>query len=217
MTPAEIALLCHEANRAYCRVIGDPIQRPWHELETEHRDDLTGAVTFVLEHPLVAAVDLHERWRSVRTAQGWTWGPRVDFLERRHPGLVDYHLLPDAQARKLELFIGIVSALRAASAHEAVPAPVTYDVESARRNLDVRADYTEVSAAGQRTLDTLRARTAQDLITELAQGLTAEQQSLEMLRGADLAHDVSRAASELEEALRQEHERREEEQRRDIH
>ena len=35
---AGIARVCHEANRAYCVVVGDPVLPGWDELEESYRD-----------------------------------------------------------------------------------------------------------------------------------------------------------------------------------
>lgn len=41
--------------------------------------------------------NVHEVWAQTRIAQGWTYGPRRDDAARRHPCLVPYGQLSEAE------------------------------------------------------------------------------------------------------------------------
>lgn len=40
---------------------------------------------------------VHEAWARLRVAQGWQYGPVRDDAGKRHPGLVPYDELPEAE------------------------------------------------------------------------------------------------------------------------
>lgn len=41
------------------------------------------------------AKNVHEVWAATRIAQGWTYGPKRDDAEKKHPCLVPYEELPE--------------------------------------------------------------------------------------------------------------------------
>jgi hypothetical protein len=43
------------------------------------------------------AENAHDTWARQRIAQGWTWGPERDDAGKRHPDLVPYAQLSDAE------------------------------------------------------------------------------------------------------------------------
>ena len=43
------------------------------------------------------AENTHDTWASLRLAEGWTYGPHRDDNLKRHPGLVVYADLPEAE------------------------------------------------------------------------------------------------------------------------
>jgi hypothetical protein len=45
----------------------------------------------------VLAKNTHEIWAARRMAEGWTHGSERNDHAKRHPGLVPYELLPDAE------------------------------------------------------------------------------------------------------------------------
>ena len=43
------------------------------------------------------AENTHEVWAQQRIKDGWTWGPKRDDQEKRHPGLVPYMKLSESE------------------------------------------------------------------------------------------------------------------------
>jgi len=111
MKPHEIAQVCHEANAAYCRVIGDATQRSWNEAEQWQRDSAIKGVEFAQANPNAPASAQHDAWLADKAADGWTYGPLKDPSTKQHPCIVPYAGLPLEQRRKDALFKAIVNAL----------------------------------------------------------------------------------------------------------
>lgn len=43
------------------------------------------------------ARNTHDKWSEAKMAQGYTYGPKVDDKEKKHPCLVDYDELPEEE------------------------------------------------------------------------------------------------------------------------
>jgi hypothetical protein len=111
MTNDCIALVCHEANRAYCRTVGDTSQLPWNEAPDWQKESAVKGVKFALENPNAAPSDSHESWLAEKRATGWKYGPVKDAEKKEHPCFVPYEELPVDQRRKDRLFLAVVRAL----------------------------------------------------------------------------------------------------------
>jgi hypothetical protein len=108
-TDAQIAEVCHEANRALQRINGDPHADPeWADVPWR-----ASAVADV--HTARAGTtpqEMHAAWCARKRAQGWTWGPVRDEQARTHPCLVDdYQLVPWPERAKDALYLAIIGAL----------------------------------------------------------------------------------------------------------
>lgn len=110
-TIAEIAWVCHEANRAYCQTIGDDSQPPWEEAPNWQRMSALKGVQFHIDHPDADAAASHNSWLEEKRADGWTYGQTKDPGRKQHPCFVPFEQLPMAQQRKDFLFRAIVHAL----------------------------------------------------------------------------------------------------------
>lgn len=110
MNTEGVAQICHEANRAYCEVILDDSQKPWHEATSWQRESAIRGVEYALDHPGASADAQHEAWRADKQANGWTYGPIKDAAIKEHPCMVPYCDLPIEQRLKDELFRSIVHA-----------------------------------------------------------------------------------------------------------
>lgn len=104
-----VARICHEANRAYCVMTGDPGLSPWDELEESYRESTRTGVRMAASGS--TPEESHAGWMMERLDAGWKHGPVLDRAAKIHPNLVPYHQLPEAQQRKDALFLGIVDAV----------------------------------------------------------------------------------------------------------
>lgn len=111
MNSADIAMIAHEANRAYCKQIGDDTQLPWDQAEQWQRDSAIKGVEFHLANPDATPENSHESWLAEKEATGWKYGPVKDPEKKEHPCFVPYNQLPVIQQAKDYLFRGIVHAL----------------------------------------------------------------------------------------------------------
>lgn len=113
ITIRQIAEVCHEANRALTKHVGDvPVQPPWDEAPEEMRTSSIRGVQFALEHPNATPAEQHDAWACDKIASGWKHGPVKDEAKKEHPALVAYNDLPAGTKSKDALFRGIVEALR---------------------------------------------------------------------------------------------------------
>jgi RyR domain len=111
----QTAIICHEANRAYCRTIGDSSQPDWAHAEEWQRLSSIKGVMFYLgalsEGRELDPSAAHTNWLSDKTKDGWSYGPVKDAVKKQHPCFVSYGDLPFEQRLKDYIFIGIVEAI----------------------------------------------------------------------------------------------------------
>lgn len=111
MTAEEIARICHEANRAYCRALGDYSQESWNLAPIWQRESAIEGVRAALADRARTPEASHRGWMDHKLAEGWRYGPIKDAQAKTHPCLISYDALPEEQRRKDELFLAIVRAL----------------------------------------------------------------------------------------------------------
>ena len=111
MTTEQIAIVCHEANRAYCATLGDNSQPAWADAPEWQRTSAVNGVRFHLANPDAAPSHSHEEWLKEKEATGWKYGPVKDPDKKEHPCFVPYDQLPAEQQAKDALFIAVVKAL----------------------------------------------------------------------------------------------------------
>lgn len=107
----EIARVCHEANRAYCLVLGDTSQPSWREATDDIRSSAVMGVVFRQQNPDAPPSAQHEQWAKDKIDAGWTYGEVKDAEKKTHPSLVPFERLPIAEQRKDRLFAAVVQAL----------------------------------------------------------------------------------------------------------
>lgn len=112
MKVEQIAEICHEANRTYCKIIGDPVQPCWDESPQWQRESAINGVIQILNGYLITPGKTHESWMAHKIADGWKYGPVKDAEKKEHPCLVPYDQLPEEQRRKDYLFLSIVTAFQ---------------------------------------------------------------------------------------------------------
>lgn len=105
-----IAQLCHEANRAYCQLIGDDSQLPYHSVSDEIIASAENGVENILNGKIRSPQQSHENWMEFKRKDGWTYGPTKDATLKEHPCFVPYEELPEEQRIKDYIFFSIVKA-----------------------------------------------------------------------------------------------------------
>lgn len=111
ITNEQIAKITHEANRAYCAVIGDDSQVAWEEAPEWQRNSAIIGVQFNRENPDAPPSASHDSWLEVKKAEGWKYGVVKNAELKEHPCYVPYEDLPEEQKKKDALFKAVVAAL----------------------------------------------------------------------------------------------------------
>lgn len=107
------ARAAHEANSDYCRKVGDAVIE-WDSMDDAMQNGVKNGARMVLDG--TTHEELHAAWSKSRLADGWVHGPVKDFATKRHPCLVPYAELPEAQRRKDAIFAETVRATYASLA-----------------------------------------------------------------------------------------------------
>lgn len=110
MTIEQIAELCHETNRNYCKLIGDASQASWADAPQWQKDSAVNGVRFRLLYPDSPPSASHDSWLAEKRAGGWVYGAVKNPERREHPCCVPYEQLPSEQKVKDALFVGVVNA-----------------------------------------------------------------------------------------------------------
>lgn len=108
---ADIAAVCHEANRMFCLTLGDTSQPGWMQAPEWQRSSAINGVAAVADGSIAHPEQSHESWSAQKIAEGWVFGPVKDAEAKTHPCLVPYDQLPLDQQTKDYLFFAIASTL----------------------------------------------------------------------------------------------------------
>lgn len=108
----DIAVVCHQANKAWCMLNGDDSQKDWQDAEQWQRDSAIKGVQFRLNNPDAAHDAQHNAWMKEKTESGWVYGEVKDAEAKTHPCIVPFSELPEFQQKKDSLFCAIVDALK---------------------------------------------------------------------------------------------------------
>lgn len=106
-----IASICHEANRAYCKTLGDYSQPAWEDAPQWQKDSAIKGVELHAWSQYSSASDSHDSWYKEKEEQGWKYGPVKDPEKKEHPCFVYYNELPVEQQVKDFIFRSIVHAI----------------------------------------------------------------------------------------------------------
>lgn len=109
MEATQIAVVCHEANRAVRRLLGESDDGGWEDVSSETRLSAIDGVLVVQAG--ATPQQSHENWLAFKTKHGWVYGSEKDEKAKTHPCIVDYDDLPHEQQLKDHLFTAIVLAL----------------------------------------------------------------------------------------------------------
>lgn len=107
-----IAVVCHQANMAWCQCYGDLSQKDWAQAEPWQRDSAIKGVEYALANPDAPDSAQHDAWMADKIKDGWVYGEVKDATAKTHPCIVPFELLPPMQQAKDKLFRAIVSALK---------------------------------------------------------------------------------------------------------
>lgn len=107
-----IAMICHEANRAWCIANGDNTQKTWDAAEEWQRESARKGVEFRLNNPDAKHDAQHNAWMQDKINDGWVYGMIKDAEKKTHPCIVPFEQLPLFQQKKDALFCAIVDALK---------------------------------------------------------------------------------------------------------
>lgn len=111
MTVDQIARICHEINRGYCRALGDLSHKSWGQAPAWQKNSAKDGVRAIMADPTITPRGSHERWMAHKIAEGWRYGEEKDPEARTHPCIVPYDQLPVQQKLKDELFVTTVKTL----------------------------------------------------------------------------------------------------------
>lgn len=112
MTPCQIAIICHETNRAFCAQLGDLSQPCWDGAPEWQKTSAVNGVMFHLANPDAVASHSHDERLKEKAATGWKYGPVKDPDKKEHPCIVPFDQLPPEQQAKDTLFKSVVESLR---------------------------------------------------------------------------------------------------------
>lgn len=104
MNIQDIACLCHEVNRQYCRQTGDLSQPTWINAPDWQRQSAVNGVEFHLANPDAGDSASHDNWMAEKEADGWVYGPEKNPDLKQHPCMVPFDQLPIEQQVKDTLF-----------------------------------------------------------------------------------------------------------------
>lgn len=113
VTKVDIAVITHEANRAYCLALGDDSQPHWDDAPQWQKDSAIAGVTYFFEHfnskngVYPEPAEMHDSWLVQKTKDGWTYGEVKDADKKTHPCMLPYSQLPEEQRQKDVLFQSI--------------------------------------------------------------------------------------------------------------
>jgi hypothetical protein len=108
---AQIASVCHEANRQLQRILAEQVNEPWDEVDPALKASIIDGVSKIRTGAVTTPAESHENWLKFKAGQGWKYGPVKDFTKQEHPQFVPYDELPPEQKLKDGVFWGIVGAL----------------------------------------------------------------------------------------------------------
>ena len=92
-----IARVCHEANRAWCQILGDDSQPPWEDAPDWQRVSAMKGVKFHIGTPDAGPQGSHESWLKLKEETGWVYGAEKDPEAKTHPCIMPFDELPPEQ------------------------------------------------------------------------------------------------------------------------
>lgn len=109
----QIAMVCHQANKAWCEANDDYSQKDWCEAEEWQRQSAISGVIFRIGNPDKGHDIQHNSWLEEKVKDGWVYGEIKDAEAKTHPCIVPFEELPEFQKKKDSIFCAIVDSLSA--------------------------------------------------------------------------------------------------------
>lgn len=104
----QVAMICHEAHRAFCAAMGDTTIDPWDKaLDYQRQSAIAGIKAIAESDDIRRAIDperLHESWLENALRTGWRYGEVKDREKKTHPALLPWKALSDNEKAKSALF-----------------------------------------------------------------------------------------------------------------
>lgn len=109
----KIAIVAHEANRAWCATNGDLTQPSWNDAPDWQQESAINGVLFHAKNPEAGNSASHDSWMKEKEEAGWVYGEVKDpeATPPTHPCMVPFDQLPEADQLKDSLFRSIVHGL----------------------------------------------------------------------------------------------------------
>jgi len=107
----QIAEMCHQVNKAWCKITGDDSQVDWDLAPEWQKQSATEGVLFILANPNAKEDAQHNAWMASKIADGWVYGEVKDAEKKTHPCIVPFNELPWEQQMKDKLFCIIADSL----------------------------------------------------------------------------------------------------------
>lgn len=111
LTVLQIAMVCHQANKAWCEANDDNSQKDWQEAEDWQRESAITGVIYRIGNPNKSYDAQHNAWLEDKKKDGWVYGEVKDTEAKTHPCMVSFEELPEFQKKKDALFCAIVDCL----------------------------------------------------------------------------------------------------------
>ena len=111
LTVLQIAMVCHQANKAWCEANDDNSQKDWQEAEDWQRESAITGVIYRIGNPNKSYDAQQNAWLEDKKKDGWVYGEVKDTEAKTHPCMVSFEELPEFQKKKDALFCAIVDCL----------------------------------------------------------------------------------------------------------
>jgi hypothetical protein len=103
-----LARVAHEANRAYCKSIGDPVPPDWDDAPIGIRTSIYAGALGVIANPGITPEQSHEAWIAHKLMEGWRYGEVKSYEDKTHQNMVPWQDLSPEQRFKDVLFTTII-------------------------------------------------------------------------------------------------------------
>lgn len=104
-----IAKIAHEVNRSVKMFYGEEETPNWTDADKGMRNRAMIGVEKVIANRSITAAEIHAEWVKTMLQDGWTFGPVLDTISKRHPNLIRYEDLPDTQKLKDHLYLAVIN------------------------------------------------------------------------------------------------------------